>query len=522
MGKGDKGRNLASYSLMIALSGKTASLKQWRKHFMPKKILLVDAQGYWLKKGDSDVDQVVLPLGLMHLASAVKREVGDAVEVKIANSVVDLGNNDEKVIQDWIAYENPDIIGIRGITRYAAEFKKIAHMSKTQSSGIIIGGGPFVSSDDYFGLLSSDIDIAVIGEGEGTFVELVTKIISGDSYDSVSGVAFRRGSSIGRNSPRDYLYDLDSLPWPDYGTIDIEKYAQFLSYGYNKRRQGVLYTSRGCPYRCTFCHNVFGKEFRYRSPENIFSEIEHLYDMDIRDFYIVDDNFNMNKKRALKLFDLLARSTSVRSVKLYFVNGLRGDLVDRDFVDAAVGAGTIWLSYAIETTSSRLQQVIGKNLNIEKVRNAIEYSASKGVVVNYWGLLGIESETIGEARETVEFMNDLPPSVIPMLFSLKPYPGTDAYKARKEKGEDISDGELASEYHSFMGLLKKDRHYMDVLDLWKKSVDSIDRLRYSTRVLIDNGFTDEDIYTSYRLLYRSMSVDKIHTLVRNARQDPPS
>jgi anaerobic magnesium-protoporphyrin IX monomethyl ester cyclase len=485
---------------------------------MRKKVLLIDAQGYWLKKRESDVDQIVLPLGLMQLASAVKREFRDAVEVKIVNSVLDLENNDEVVIREWIASEKPDIVGIRGLTRYASEFKKIAHLAKTHSRAIVIGGGPFVSSDDEFGLLSCDIDLAVIGEGEVTFVELLKKIISGEPYDSVNGIAFRRGASVRRNHPQSFVYDLDSLPLPDYSAIDIDKYSQFLSYGYNKRRQGVLYTSRGCPYRCTFCHNVFGKEYRFRSPESIFSEIEYLCDIGVRDFYIVDDNFNLNRKRALKLFDLLAKCSSVRGAKIYFVNGLRGDLVDRDFIDAAVDAGTIWLAYAIETTSPRLQRVIAKNLNIEKVRKAIEYSASKGVIVNYWGLLGIDSETIEEARATVEFMNDLPPSVIPMLFSLKPYPGTDAYKALKAKGEDICDAELGSEYHSFLGLLKKDRRYMDVIELWNKSVESEKRLIYSTRVLINNGYTDDDIFSSYRLLYRSMSVDRIRGLMDDARQ----
>jgi anaerobic magnesium-protoporphyrin IX monomethyl ester cyclase len=482
-----------------------------------KKILLIDAQGYWLKKRESDIDQVVLPLGLMYLASAVKQKLRDEVEVKIANSVVDLDNNNEEVIQEWIASERPDIVGIRGLTRYAPEFKKIAHLAKTNCAAIVVGGGPFVSSDEQYGLSTCDIDLAVIGEGEVTFVEFVKRIVLGESWESVNGIAFRRGSSVVPNCPQPYIYDLDNLPWPDYGAIEMEKYSRCLSYGYNKRRQGVLYTSRGCPYHCTFCHNVFGKDYRFRSPEDIYSEIEHLYDTGIRDFYIVDDNFNLSRKRALKFFGLLTKSTSIRGAKLYFVNGLRGDLVDHDFVDAAVDAGSIWLSYAIETTSPRLQRAIQKNLNVEKVRKAIEYSASKGVVVNYWGLLGIESETIEEARATVEFMNDLPPSVIPMLFSLKPYPGTDVYRTLKESGRDICDAELGSEYHSFLGLLGKDRRYVDVLNLWNKSVESEDRLMYSTHVLIDNGYTDDDVYSSYRLLYRSMSEDRIHSLIEHAR-----
>jgi anaerobic magnesium-protoporphyrin IX monomethyl ester cyclase len=485
---------------------------------MPTKIVLIDAQGHWLKKRASDIDQMVLPLGLMHLASAIKRELGNAIEVRIANSVIDLANNDEQTIQAWITSQRPDIVGIRGLTRYSAEFKKIAHLSKANSAALVIGGGPLVSSEDDFGLLASEIDLAVIGEGELTFVELVKRFIAGESFDSVRGIAFRRGSAICRNPPRPFLTDLNSLPWPDYTTIDLDRYSEFLSYGYNKRRQGVLYTSRGCPYRCTFCHNVFGKSYRRRSPENIFAEVEKLYDTGIRDFYIVDDNFNLNKQRAIKFFHLLSNSSHVQGVKLYFVNGLRGDLVDHEFIDAAVDAGTIWLAYAIETTSPRLQRAIAKDLDVSKVADAIEYSATKGVVVNYWGLLGIDSETIEEARQTVQFMNSLPPSVIPMLFSLKAYPGTEIYRHRQKAGEEVSSTELGSEYHNFIGLLMKDRRYLEVLDLWRESVESDARLRYSTQVLINNGYTDDDIYCSYRLLYLSMSEDKIRDLINRARR----
>ena len=115
--------------------------------------------------------------------------------------------------------------------------------------------------------------------------------------------------------------DIDSLPFPAYDLIDLDEYQRQLSYAYNHRRQGILLTSRGCAYHCTFCFTHW-KGIRLRSAANIFEEIKQLHDQHgIEDFYVVDDIFNVNSKRALKLFDLIVAAGI--KIRLYFVNGLR-------------------------------------------------------------------------------------------------------------------------------------------------------------------------------------------------------
>jgi radical SAM superfamily enzyme YgiQ (UPF0313 family) len=445
------------------------------------KVLLIDAQSHWLKTGANDSDQVVLPLGLMMIASHLKERFGDSVHVRVVNSNVDLEQNDEEAIHACLETTAPDIVGIRGLTRYRKEFNRIAKIAKRVSNALVVGGGPHVSSDEQYGMQDSEIDVAVVGEGE--------------AVGQVPGAVMRQGTAGRANPARDPISDLDALPFADYDLVDEARYTEYLTYGYNKRRQGVLYTSRGCPFHCTFCHDVFGKRYRWRSPENIHEEVQRLYSRGIRDFYVVDDIFNIDKKRAMRFFELMSTDRTLKGSKFYFVNGLRGDLVDREFIDAAVEAGTIWLAYAIETASPRLQKVIRKNLRLDRIRDTIEYSWSKGVVVNYWGLLGIESETLEEAHQTIDLMEDLPPSVIPMLFSLKAYPGTEAYKTSRAKGAQT---DLDTNYHSFLGLIRKDKRYLEVLDRWNEMVRNQARMEQVTQVLLNNGYTDEDISTSIR------------------------
>jgi hypothetical protein len=111
-------------------------------------------------------------------------------------------------------------------------------------------------------------------------------------------------------------------------------------------------------------------------------------------------------------------------------------------------------------------------------------------------------------------MEDLPPSVIPMLFSLKAYPGTEAYKTSRAKGAQT---DLDTNYHSFLGLIRKDKRYLEVLDRWNEMVRNQARMEQVTQVLLNNGYTDEDISTSYGLLYRELSHEAVRELIAKAR-----
>jgi anaerobic magnesium-protoporphyrin IX monomethyl ester cyclase len=474
---------------------------------MKKKIMLVDACGRWLKKDKNQVEQVVLPLGLMSLASYLKEQFGNLIETQIYNSTVDFKDNAQ--IEELIRTENPDIVGIRGLTKHQKEFQEISRIARANSNALIIGGGPYVSSDPNRGLADSDIDLAVLGEGEMTLVEIVDRTINGRPLDNIRGTAVRNDGTIVEAEGRELIVNLDSLPFPSYDSIDLEKYSQFLSYGFNKRKQGVINTSRGCTFGCDFCHNIFGKRFRGRSAENIFQELGQLHERGVEDFYFVDDNFNLDRERALQLFGKISSSDLKDKVRLYFVNGLRGDLVDHEFIDKMVDAGTIWVSYAIESASPRLQREMGKNLDLEKVRDAIEYSASKGIIVNYWGVLGHPEETIEEAESTIKFMEDLPPSVIPLLFSMKAYPGSELHKKSGERPV----GDLEESFHDYLGLMRQDRRYIGILRRWRNSVYSEDRLNSVTSTLQNNGYSEDEIRAAYSLLYNFPDTTTLDRLI---------
>lgn len=476
---------------------------------MSIKILLIEANGNWLKKENGE-EQVILPIGLMSLASFAKQQFKNKIKIKIYDFTVDC-QNDYSKIKTLIKKERPDIVGIRSIITYKKEFEEIAKIAKKNSQALIIGGGPYVSTDINFGLNDSTINMAVIGEGEITFNEIIAKYLKRLPLNNIAGTAVKTEGKIIKNIDRMPINDLDALPIPDYDLINLDKYANCLSYGYNKRKQGVIASSRGCPYSCVYCHKLFGKRFRERSAKSIFEEINLLYKRKIYDFYFIDDVFNLDKKRVIEFCHMISSSKIKGKIRLYFVNGLRGDLIDHETIDALVDAGTIWLAYAIETASPRLQKIICKNLDLEKVKDAIEYSAKKGVIVVYWGLFGHPQETIEEARHTLRFMNKLPPSIIPMLFSMKAYPGTKLYEELKNKPKNFE-----TKYHQFFDLIHQNSKYLQIIKEWEKIINSKEKLIYTVKILIKNGYSPEEIKSTYSILYHTLSKEKLNKIIEKA------
>jgi len=190
-------------------------------------------------------------------------------------------------------------------------------------------------------------------------------------------------------------------------------------------------------------------------------------------------------------------------IKIYFVNGLDSNNIDSEFFDLMGKAGCIYVGFAIETVTPSLLKVIRKNINTEKVKNCIVECDKRGMIVNYWGMIGIPGETAKDAKALVDFMISLPYSSVPMLFRLNPYPGTDI-----SRFFDMSVKEMDN-YQNFTGLIRKHPDYMPVLEQWEEHVLSDDRLTKVTKRLVQNGYTQDDIISMYSLLYRSLDKKEI-------------
>jgi len=389
-----------------------------------------------LLRPNSIIIATPVPLGLGYIASALRDRRGDQVEIVDGRNLRwDLSTMRQK-IRDF----RPDAIGISSINFEMKEAHELAAAAKSEVSVPVIMGGPYASANRESVLDDVNVDAAVIGEGENTIIDIIDAIEAGEDFSDIKGLIVRQDGKAVFTGERELIDDLDSIE-PAWDLINPKAY--FKRRGRNSEnivkydhRTLTVFTSRGCPYNCIFCHNVFGKKFRPRSPRAVLDEISLLVDKyGIRELEIVDDSFNLNIGRAKEI----CQGIIDRNLKLHIAvpNGLRGDRTDEGFIDLLQAAGFYRIAFAVESASPRVQKIIKKNIDVDKVKWSIEEVARRGMVATGYFIQGFPTETYEEMIMTGEWAanSDLH---VASFFYLNPFPGTEVAKMAHQNFTDVN------------------------------------------------------------------------------------
>ncbi|GAX60415.1 Fe-S oxidoreductase [Candidatus Scalindua japonica] len=380
---------------------------------------------------------VVQPLGLMYI-SAFLREHSNH-DVKILDMKVNFMSEDDALKE--VKKFSPDVIGIRALSVESASAHLIAKMVKRDLPNCkVIVGGPYTDGSSNHILKDANVDFVVVGEGEETVCELITEIEKGNEFPDTHGIGYRQNGEPVFTHSRRLIEDLDTIPLPAWDLIDVESYFKVPSWNFHISRHMALFTSRGCPYKCAYCHNIFGKKPRMRSPENVLKEIEILYNQyGVRELKIIDDIFNVRRSRAQQICDLIVERGF--KVDICFPNGLRGDIMDRTTLQKLRAAGTFEITYAVETASPRLQRLIKKNINLPKLKQVIEDTVEMGIFTRGFFMMGFPSETREEIHDTASFSLSSKLHWMSM-FIVNPFEGTEIADMAKEMNIDIDHDKL--------------------------------------------------------------------------------
>ncbi|MDI6795924.1 MAG: radical SAM protein [Desulfatibacillaceae bacterium] len=366
------------------------------------------------------------PLGLACLAAfAREKRPGKDSFVIIDEAVKPLSS---KQWQEKLAGITPDIIGISAMTPDAnALTRKIELFKNLLPKTPIVAGGPHATALGARLLENPGIDYAVAGEGELGFAGLLDALEKGEKYPEnyIPGLIFKKpDGSIKENPVNNDLLDVNTLPLPAWDLISFEDYSTLARMTPSK--VGGFYapimTSRGCPFSCIYCHDVFGSRFRAMTPMRVIEHMEQLiYQYNIKDFEIIDDIFNLDYDRALEICRLIQERGL--NICFSFPNGLRTDLLDRRLIRALAQAGAYHIAFAVETGSKHLQKAIKKHLNLEKVRQNIAYAAEEGIFT--WGffMLGFPNESKEQVKKTLDFAFSSKLHGA-FFFTVIPFPGT--------------------------------------------------------------------------------------------------
>ncbi len=466
------------------------------------------------------------PLGLMALSAWQKRRFGKLIDISILQAKIDFHSFEEYAT--IINKRKPDVIGLRCLTISSNQTHQAARIAREKTNALIIAGGPYASSSPEKVVLDPNIDVAVIGEGELTFEAIIEHILDGaDNWNSITGLCFLHNGKPQRTMIRPLIDDLTLLPIPDYDAVDLNQFEGLPGFSISSGKRALIQFSRGCPYTCAYCHEIMKKKFRVRPAKLVMSEILELYyKHGIRDFVFADDLFNLDTKNAEKFLKMIINESI--KIRLFFPNGLRGDIITPSLIDLLTEAGMVEVNYALETGSPKMQKQIKKNLSIPKLINAVNYTTSKDVTVGLFLMMGFPDETEEEAEQTIDTLKKMPMVHFTYLNMVKLYEGTPLYQRAIENGYSSNsiDRSLNDSY---------DQYQQDVMPLSEKYVNTMrrklirnhimnrDRLRYVLpiqRML----FSEKELelkYSTYLPGFKDMDqLDrKAYSSIRNYQQN---
>ncbi len=405
---------------------------------------------------------ILQPMGAMYLSAYLRQEMED-VEPHIVDMIVQGMSYDEFAAQ--FKETAPDVLCISGVTLASKGIHRTAEIAKQiRPETLVIAGGAHASAYPSKVMADDHIDYAVLGEGELTLVDLLRAHRNGSGVEDVDGLAYRCNGELKIQPRCRYVENLDDLPFPAWDLIPVYEYMKHPRFS----RTGVshymtLFTSRACPFQCIYCHNLFGKKFRMRSPESILDEIHYLYDhYGIREFEIVDDCFNCHLNRARRILEMIIQSGL--DIRMAFPNGLRADRLDEDLIVKLRKAGAVFLGFAVETASPRLQRIIKKNLNLDKVKRSISLARRERIITQGFFMLGFPSETREELQATVDFAVNSDLHAM-HLFVVTPFEGTGLAEWAKSLNKPVHE-DFEKSYFS-----------KEVTNLTEVSDEEFDRIR---------------------------------------------
>jgi anaerobic magnesium-protoporphyrin IX monomethyl ester cyclase len=326
----------------------------------------------------------------------------------------------------------PTVVGINATTPKIVSAINVATICKELDPGVrVVIGGPHASCLPEEILRNACVDFVVRGEGENTLLDLIQTLESGGDLGHCLGLSFRMDEKTVSNPDRPLAENLDDLPYPvrefHVNETDIRTPA----------REGVLFATRGCPSRCIFCasHRIWTRRVRYRSPENVVAEIEHLKNRyGLRYMRFDDDSFTLNKGFVTRICDLLAE----RKVNIDWFCSARVDAVSRELLLKMKKSGCTRINFGVESGNEETLRRIKKGITKEEIAKAFGMARETGIYTGAYVMIGFPWETREHILETVRFSTGIRPNAI-ILSIVTPYPGTELYDMSNDLGLLPSD-----------------------------------------------------------------------------------
>ena len=364
------------------------------------------------------------PLGLLFLAACLEESGRHDVEV-LDCAVLKMGYEE---LEREVGFRAPDLVGLTAVTLTLVDVVQAAAVvQKAAPAAKVVVGGPHAAIYPEETARLPGVDYVIQGEAEWSLVGLadVLEAAGGaapkdEKLSAIAGLHTWRHGEMFKGRPWRFIEDLDTIPFPARHLTPVERYDSLLS---AHGPVTTMFTSRGCPFRCTFCHRpAMGKVFRAMSPNRVVDEMQICRDLGIREILIYDDTFTVKRARVVAICEEILRR------KLDLVWDVRAHIntVDPALLKLMRKAGCARVHYGIEAGTDRVMKVIRKGITLERASKVIRDTRRVGMSTLAYFMIGNPTETLAEARETIRFARRLDADYVHVTI-LTPFPGTPLY-----------------------------------------------------------------------------------------------
>lgn len=368
------------------------------------------------------------PLGLLTLGAVIKHQ--GKHEVAVLDTQAE--EMDLEQVKAAIHKHDPDIVGMAAITFTLIDCLNVARIAKEINPAVkVVLGGPHATLFPRETAIQPEVDIVVTGEGEIVFPQIVDNIDNLDSLKHVKGIVYQNDQGeVIATGPAELIENLDELPFPDRELTDYRKYSSVIA-----KRQPIttMVTSRGCPFRCTFCDRpqMGGKTWRARSPKNIVDEMEVCVNMGIHEIMFYDDTFTMVRPRTVEICEEIIK----RKLDVGWDCRTRVDRVDKELLQLMKKAGCERVNYGVESGTERGLKIVKKDVKLPRVLQAFKDTRDVGLTSLGYFMVGLPTETREEMYQTIKFAKKVRPDFVHFTV-FTPFPDTEVWRDILAKGDN--------------------------------------------------------------------------------------
>jgi len=415
------------------------------------KVLLINP---WLTLREDVRLYPVEPLGLLYLATYSGQKIRENkidIEIKILDAQLEgaeealkvkqgfrSGMDNESFRQFLKSYE-PQVVGLSNkFTSHTTDVLEMTQIVKELfPQSIVVLGGVNATLAHLALINDKNIDIVVRNEGEETFWQILESIYRKKDFCNILGsTAKNKTQEITVNLNRDFVDNLDQIPFPDRSLVDYGRYINNdkLYFTTKNKPVGTVISSRGCVFDCVFCSTkaMWQQKWRGRSPRDVVDEIEYLVNnYKIKEIAFQDDQFLFDNQRIIDICQEIRR----RKIKITFIvpSGVSPSLLKKDTVEEMVASGFYRVALSIDSGTEKSINIIKKPLILKQMRSLVKYLNNKGLWTYATFVIGFPDETKEDIQASINFAYSLKVDFL-RFYIAQPYPGSRLYDIYIKRG----------------------------------------------------------------------------------------